>query len=535
MAIHSCRLILLGMTVGCFIRADVAPCEEAEKLGIGSDCPGQELFTNGTLPEIRIKISTKELDKLRNESREFIRAEISDGATHYQDVALHLKGSVGSFRPVDDKPAFTLDFARFQSAQRFHGLRRIHLNNSVEDPSYCNEQLGGELFRRAGIPAPRVCRAIVTLNERRLGLYVLKEGFTEDFLSCYFKGVGGNLYEPGEGHDVNQRLKKTSIQAPREDRKGLKALAEAILEPDPVQRLSKLDNALELDRFIRFMALEVMLCHRDGYCLARNNFRVYQDLDTGKMVFFPHGMDQLFGSADLPWIPHMAGLVAKAVMETPEGKERYSHEFRRLFETLFKQDRLSHRVDHIIEPLRSTLDASEFSAIKAQAALVSDRITRRRSWLERQLNESPLPVLEFTNRVCPLAGWFMTDVPTPGQMDKVTESTGLACLHILTTSEACPSWRTKARLKAGRYRFEGKVRIAEAKALGFGAHQGAGLRIGGRQRQGADLLGDSDWRLLAESFEVDPPDAEVEFICEFRASQGEAWFDSGSLKVVQVP
>ena len=276
--------------------ATIGPCQTGG-LPVGdAGWPGQDLFTNGVI-RIEIKIAAQDLERLRQNAREFVRAEVTEGATLYGDVAVHLKGSVGSFRPLDDKPGLTLDFARFRATQRFHGLRRVHLNNSVEDPSYCNEQIGGELFRAAGVPAPRVTRALVMLNTRSLGLYVLKEAFTEDFLSCYFKKVGGNLYEPGEGHDVNQRLKKTSIQAPAQDRKALKALAEAALEPGLEQRWSRLEKVLELDRFIRFVALEVMLCHRDGYSLARNNFRVYQDLDTGKMVFFPHGMDQLFGSA----------------------------------------------------------------------------------------------------------------------------------------------------------------------------------------------------------------------------------------------
>lgn len=56
--------------------------------------------------------------------------------------------------------------------------------------------------------------------------------------------------------------------------------------------------------------MEVMLGHRDGYCLARNNHRVYHDLDSGKMVLFPHSTDQLFGSLALfcpglsPLFPH---------------------------------------------------------------------------------------------------------------------------------------------------------------------------------------------------------------------------------------
>ena len=160
--------------------------------------PGADLFTNGAVRQLRIEMAPSGVESLRRDPRQFVRATVKEEGTVYDDVAIHLKGSVGSFREVDDKPDLTLDFNRFNTGRKFHGLRRIHLNNSVEDPSYCNELLGGELFRAAGIPAPRVAHAVVTLNGRRLGLYVLKEGFTEDFLGCYFKQVGGNLYEPGE-------------------------------------------------------------------------------------------------------------------------------------------------------------------------------------------------------------------------------------------------------------------------------------------------------------------------------------------------
>src|SRR5205085_6050826 len=121
---------------------------------------------------IEIELAPDKMAVLRKESREFVRVVVIEDGKTYRDVAVHLKGSVGSFRPLEDKPAFTLDFSRFSPGQKFHGLRRIHLNNSVEDPSYCNEQLGSELFRAAGIPAPRVTRAVVTLNQRRLGPYV---------------------------------------------------------------------------------------------------------------------------------------------------------------------------------------------------------------------------------------------------------------------------------------------------------------------------------------------------------------------------
>jgi spore coat protein CotH len=198
----------------------------------------------------------------------------------------------------------------------FVGLRKTHLNNSVEDPSYLNELLGGEIFQSAGIPAARTTHTLVELNGRPLGLYVLKEGFTEDFLALHFGNPSGRLYEPGNGHDVNEALDQ-KLGNGATNRAGLDALAAAALESNLQQRWHRLQQALDVDRFISFMALEVMLAHRDGYCLARNNFRVYDDPADGKIVFLPHGMDQLFGSAPPVIEPSMNGLVARALMENP--------------------------------------------------------------------------------------------------------------------------------------------------------------------------------------------------------------------------
>src|SRR5208283_5320613 len=111
----------------------------------------------------------------------------------------------------------------------------------------------------------------------------------------------------------------------------------------------------DVRRFVAFMAMEVMLCHRDGYCLARNNFRVYHDLDTGKMVFFPNDMDQLLGKADFPCRPSMAGLVAQAVLGTPEGKARYEAAFHCLFTNLFKTNVLVERVEQLTREVRPFL------------------------------------------------------------------------------------------------------------------------------------------------------------------------------------
>src|SRR5207253_9336101 len=136
---------------------------------------------------IKIEIKSTNLAALQRNDRAYVPATVREGDIVYTDVGIHLKGAAGSKRDLNDKPALTLNFDKFQDRQKFHGLDKIHLNNSVQDPSYMTELLCGELFRAAGVPAARTTHARVELNGRDLGLYVLKEGFTKTFLRRYFK------------------------------------------------------------------------------------------------------------------------------------------------------------------------------------------------------------------------------------------------------------------------------------------------------------------------------------------------------------
>src|SRR5260221_9128551 len=98
--------------------------------------PAQDIFTEGHIPALRLEINGQGMDSLRRTPRVYVSATVREGTMAYTNVAIHLKGGPGSFRKLDDYPAFTLNFDRFAEGQRFHGLKKIHLNNSVQDHSY---------------------------------------------------------------------------------------------------------------------------------------------------------------------------------------------------------------------------------------------------------------------------------------------------------------------------------------------------------------------------------------------------------------
>src|SRR5205085_11641622 len=136
---------------------------------------------------------------------------------------------------------------------------------------FLDENLDGELFRAVCVPAVRVVYELVELNESKLGFYVIKEGISEDFLDQYLKHPSGNLYDMEGGREVTEQMKRQSGLGPL-DWSDLKAVAAAAQEPDLNKRWQRLDHVLDLNRFISFMAMEMITCHWDGYCIGRNNF-----------------------------------------------------------------------------------------------------------------------------------------------------------------------------------------------------------------------------------------------------------------------
>jgi hypothetical protein len=275
--------------------------------------------------------------------RPYALATVRAAGAVFTNVAVHLKGSFGSFRPVDGFPALTINFDKFAPGQQFHGLHKLSLNNSVQDPTCLHEKLSRELFDAAGVPVPRADHALVFLNDRKLGLYVLTEGFGKHFLKRYFKTANGNLYDAGYLRDINRpRELRLDFGDHPEGLPALERLFAATRQSDPVQRFKGIEQVLDMDRFLSMMAIEVMVCHWDSYPMNRNNYRIYYDPGSGKLVFMPHGMDQILGidrpNLDLPLVPEMVGIVSRALVSTPEGRRRYLSRLDHLFVSLFKPD-----------------------------------------------------------------------------------------------------------------------------------------------------------------------------------------------------
>jgi len=364
------------------------------------------------------------------------------------------------------------------------------------------------------------------LNGMDKGLYVLAEGWGKPMLRRYFDDVSGNLYDGGFVQDVDGDVSVNSGDD-EEDHRALRRLVMAAREPDARTRWERLTEVLDVDRFATFVALEVMTCHWDGYSMNRNNYRVFHDRARDKMVFMPHGMDQMFGvfrsSPTSSIRPRMQGLVARAYMGTPEGPRKVRAEIERLRAEVFLPEKMTRRANEVAERLRPTLAAygPEYVAEhEAEVRALCQRMMERAESISAQLAK-PTGLLVFdANGEAKLGSWrprITAQGDGAWQFEQGGED-GHAILSIQAPSgSGSGSWRTTVILDAGRYVFVGRVRTE-----GMAETGGVCLRISGA-RGGFERRAHSEWSELRFEFEVMEPESEVELVCEVARTTGRVW------------
>ena len=495
-------------------------------------------FREGQIPKLRIEISAPEIAKLNKDPRSFVRCTVREGDDFiYSEVGVHLKGAAGSFRPVGDRPALTLNFDKYREKQKFHGLDKLHLNNSVQDGTYLNEYLASALFNAAGVPAPRISHARVWLNGRDLGFYVLKEGFDTQFMRNHFGSKSGTFYDGGFCADLDQR-KDRKIGQGTNDQADLKALVAAAREPDLAKRAERLPTVLAVEHFMKFVAMEMMVAHWDGYARNRNNYRLLRPAGSEQIYFLPSGMDQLFGDANFPVFDSMGGLVTSGLWQLPQTRLQYRDIVGNLLTNVFTAEFLTNEIAKVharVRPVLAEMNEGAAKNFDNSTRDTSNRVLARLAGIQKQLGIQPMkPVKPDANGVFKLAKWEpQIDAGEPKMAD-AAEQAGVKALEINLDkpSRVVASWRARVLLDAGKYRFEGKVATKGVVPLKEPTGEGAGLRISGSSRPN-QLSGDSEWKKVTFEFDVPGPSTEVVLVCELRAEKGRAWFDLGSLQLVR--
>lgn len=473
-------------------------------------------FAGPEIRQITLELDESEAEKLRSDARVYVKCKLKDDAMEAMQVGLKLKGAAGSFRELDDRPAFTINVNKYRKQQRYYMLEKFYLNNSVQDESYYSEWLCAWICRQLHLPAPRITFAHVHLGDRDLGLYVLKEGFDEAFIARHFKESDGSLYDGGFVQDVDVDLEK-DLGSPKDDLSDLVRLRAACLEPDMEVQRTAIEQTLDIDAFLTFMAFEMMACHWDGYVANKNNYRIYFPKSSGAW-FLPHGMDQMFQDVEFSLFEPREPLATRAVRGQSDWNDRYRARVRELLPE-FEPVKLIGLIEQLEERLRPELlklDPNCGPARDEQLVQWRERLTRRYASMLEQLEQPdpPLPVPEPSTeepvvlevgQSLVLSDWYPRQETPAAGLTSTEEENVIYRIEAGEATDCIASWRRAIMLTPGQYRLtvelrgEGiQPRAPDDRGIG------AGVRISGASRD-QGFTNTFDWQIASYDFTIERP------------------------------
>lgn len=308
----ACHRSILGILASLTLCLSVSPAR-AESPPVLPPLPPVEpgaswMFDPSVVVDVNIELPQSSIDQLPTQmEQERLYVPATFTMTHTREdqllrsygpweVTLKVKGMYGSFRnlPAGEKAGLKI---KFPKGSRPDGLKKLTLNNMVQDGSMVREVLAYHVFREMGIAAPRTGYARVTINGVYYGIYLNLETMDDVALprwypetSHLYEGSYGNWwgdmadpfsghYEVDEGDEEDRSDLAKLIEVSRSERKGW---------------LARMNKVADLEQMAMMWACEWFTGHWDGYSQhLPNNYYLHADA-KGRFTMLPWGTDQTF-------------------------------------------------------------------------------------------------------------------------------------------------------------------------------------------------------------------------------------------------
>jgi hypothetical protein len=255
-----------------------------------------------------------------SETPMWVPATITFDGTSWNHVGIRYKGNsslTSAWRDGSLKMPFKFDFDEFEDDypeidnQRFFGFKELSLANGFSDDTYLREGLTYQVMREAGLITSQTALYEVYLDYGEgpvnLGIYTVVEVVDDTVIKNAFGGDDGNIYE-GDGMGVSLAegtydLIADSFEKENNDDEpdwsDIEALYTALHSEtrttDPAQWRADLEAIFDVDTFLNWLAVSAVVQNWDTYGSMSHNFYLYNNPETGQLVWLPWDHNMTLG------------------------------------------------------------------------------------------------------------------------------------------------------------------------------------------------------------------------------------------------
>ena len=252
----------------------------------------------------------------------------------------------------------------FGGKDDWEGLETLNFNSGGRDASRMRETIAFALFRAAGVPASRTAYAELTFtvpgsHEKAYGgLFTVIENVNKQFLKHALPPGTGLLMKPermpqggvaflGENWaDYIASYRPQREATPHEQRRVIE-FARLVNHADVDEFRTKIESFLDVEEFLRFIAVNSIIMSRDSYLGGRHNYFIYLDPRDNRFRFLPWDEDGSLaggngGAASIDLLQPFTNVNALGywLLDDPAVAARYKAIVKEIMETTFAHPEL---------------------------------------------------------------------------------------------------------------------------------------------------------------------------------------------------
>ncbi|KAG0321013.1 hypothetical protein BGZ99_004161 [Dissophora globulifera] len=272
---------------------------------------------------------------------------------------------------------------KFPKKNRLLDLSTLKLRNEETDATMIREKIYVDILNSLGVPAQQSAYVRLFINNKPIGLFVAVEEMKKHWIKKVLHpgvkktkpgalwkmnaccGKEGNLewLGPTTKSYVIDDIYKNILPGknPEDDlMQDLIKFMKDLKDFDPAKNKDPIafwEERLDLDLFLKSMAMEYLAGAWDSYWNSGSNFQIYNDPVTGKWTWLPTDFDDTFGTSfegkiesyrEIPKLNDRgfeSPLAQKLIMETPEITARFEEILKETVSYVFKPAALTPRLD----------------------------------------------------------------------------------------------------------------------------------------------------------------------------------------------
>ena len=285
-------------------------------------------------------------------------------------VGIRYKGNSslkGAYTQGKQKLPFRIKFDEFEDDyveiknQTFYGFSELSLSSNYNDMSCMREKTATDLFREFGVPAPQTAYYEVYVDHGSgpvyFGLYTFVEVVFDKMLATQFGTNAGNCYKPdgdgakwaSTGFNLADFEKKTNEASDWSDvQAAYDALHSSTRTTDTTQYKAALEAVFDVDRFLKYLAVNTTIQNWDTYGRMTHNYYLYNDPATNTLGWIPWDNNEAFSDGkmggsldfDMNQVNGADWPLIRYLIDIPGYRNKYDAYIRSFIDTAFEPTKM---------------------------------------------------------------------------------------------------------------------------------------------------------------------------------------------------